>query len=172
MKSIIASSHLIFSIFSCLFFLQIGAQNLSQIDVLTTEDGLLFRDVSDVVQDYKGLLWIGTAQGLQRYDGRNFKAFTSDKTQSHFIEEDFIKANMVYDSLRNSIWYLANDALFELEISTDSVKSYDTSHNLKGKVLDVIKTPNGSIWVVTDDYWDVERGNAQQYIQKLVNGKF
>ncbi len=172
MKSIIASSHLILSIFSCLFFLQIGAQNLSQIDVLTTEDGLLFRDVSDVVQDYKGLLWIGTAQGLQRYDGRNFKAFTSDKTQSHFIEEDFIKANMVYDSLRNSIWYLANDALFELEISTDSVKSYDTSHNLKGKVLDVIKIPNGSIWVVTDDYWDVERGNAQQYIQKLVNGKF
>ncbi len=152
--------------------MQIDAQNPSQIDVLTTEDGLLFRDVSDVVQDNKGLLWIGTAQGLNRYDGQYFKAYTSDIQNPFFIEEDFIKSNMLYNELDNSVWFLANDKLFQLDIATDSIHSYNGNHNLKGQVLDIFKAPDDSIWAITDDYWNVEKGKAKQYLQKFEDGKF
>ena len=148
------------------------AQNPSQIDVLTTDDGLLFRDVSDVVQDNKGLLWIGTAQGLNRYDGKEFKAYTNDPNHPFFIEESFIKSNMVYDERDNSVWYMANDKLFQLQLATDSIVSYTENHNLKGQVLDVFKAPDNTIWVVTDDVWKVERNKAKQYLQKFEDGIF
>ncbi|MGB5983408.1 MAG: two-component regulator propeller domain-containing protein [Nonlabens sp.] len=172
MKSLIASWVFLQSLFLCVSATTLRAQNPSQIDVLTTEDGLLFRDVSNVVQDSKGLLWIGTAQGLNRYDGKYFKAYTSDSQNPFFIEEDFIKSNMIYDEISNSIWFLANDRLFQLNIAVDSVISYNQSHNLKGQVLDVIQSPDNSVWVVTDDNLKVKEGTAQQYLQKLVDGSF
>lgn len=147
-------------------------QNPSQIDVLTTEDGLLFRDVSSIVQDKKGLLWIGTPQGLNRYDGKDFKTYTNDKNNPYYIEEDFIKSNMVYDEKDNSIWFLANDELFQLHIATDSIKAYNKTHNLKGQVLDLLKAPDNSVWVVTDDYWNTKKEEAKQYLQKFDNGNF
>ena len=150
----------------------LNAQNSSQIDVLTTDDGLLFRDVTDVVQDSKGLIWIGTTQGLNRYDGHQFKAYSNDLQNPFFIEEDFIKSNMLYNDIDNSVWYLANDKLFQLELATDSVKSYNESHNIKGQVLDIFKGQDDAIWVVTDDYWIVGKDHAKQYLQKLVDGNF
>ncbi len=148
------------------------AQNTSQIDILTTDNGLIFRDVSNIEQDRKGLMWIGTAQGLNRYDGHQFKAYTSSAQNPFFLEEDFIKSNMLYNDLDNSLWFLANDKLFQLDLATDVITPYNDTHNLKGQVMDVFRAPDGSIWVVTDDYWTVEKDSAKQYLQKLVNGDF
>ena len=36
---------------------------------LNTDDGLSSNDVRCLYQDYKGFMWIGTANGLQRFDG-------------------------------------------------------------------------------------------------------
>ena len=148
------------------------AQNPSQIDVLTTEDGLLFRDVSNITQDSKGLLWIGTTQGLNRYDGQNFKAYSSDTQNPFYIKEDFIKWNMLYDDLSNSLWFLANDKLFQLQISTDSIISYNEKQHLNDRVLDIFKASDKSIWVVTDDYWQDNKDTSKLYLKKFENGKF
>ena len=150
----------------------IYSQNPSQIDVLTTEDGLLFRAVSDIVQDKKGLMWIGTTQGLNRYDGYNFKVYSSEANNPYFIEEDFIMSNIIYDDFDNSVWFSANDKLFQLKLSTDSIISYDEKHYLKDRVLDVFKASDKSIWVVTDDYWKVKKDTSKLYLQKFENGKF
>ncbi|WP_375448091.1 ATP-binding protein [uncultured Fibrella sp.] len=42
---------------------------------LTTADGLPNSTVTEVVQDRAGFIWIGTADGLGRYDGRTVKVF-------------------------------------------------------------------------------------------------
>ena len=43
----------------------------------TTEDGsgLLSNVVSSIYQDEKGFIWVGTANGLQRFDGTKFIQF-------------------------------------------------------------------------------------------------
>src|SRR5258705_975896 len=38
----------------------------------TVEDGLLSNDVNVILQTRDGFLWIGTAEGLLRFDGRHF----------------------------------------------------------------------------------------------------
>ncbi|WP_157449663.1 ligand-binding sensor domain-containing protein [Croceitalea dokdonensis] len=150
----------------------LNAQNPSQIDVLTTGDGLLFRDVSDIVQDNKGLLWIGTRQGLNRYDGTNFKAYTNDKQNPFFIEEDFIETNMLYDAAANYVWFLANDRLFALDISKDSVTAFDYQGLENNRVLEIYMAPDNAIWAVTDDYWQSNKKNPKLYLKKFENGKF
>jgi Two component regulator propeller len=39
---------------------------------LTTNDGLSQNNVVAIVQDRHGFMWLGTAEGLNRYDGNSF----------------------------------------------------------------------------------------------------
>jgi len=66
-----------FSLFFFLSFWQIYAQEYT-IDVqrINIEDGLLYRSVKDVIEDNNGLMWLTFDQGLQRYDGYEFKTWT------------------------------------------------------------------------------------------------
>ena len=42
---------------------------------ITYRDGLLQNPIATVLQDKSGYVWIGTWNGLSRYDGSNFKNF-------------------------------------------------------------------------------------------------
>ncbi|MEM1319529.1 MAG: two-component regulator propeller domain-containing protein [Bacteroidota bacterium] len=44
---------------------------------LTDEDGLPSMTVYKIIQDHKGYIWMGTSNGLCRYDGKEIKVFNS-----------------------------------------------------------------------------------------------
>ncbi len=149
------------------------AQNPSQIDVLTTEQGLLFRDVKSIVQDAAGLMYFGTSQGINRYDGYRFKIYNSSKKENtHFIPEESITGALLLQKEEQILWYMALDELYQLDLVTNNVISFDHAKGIKGKVLRLIKTTDGNLWAITDDYWENQDGNATQYLQKYVNGTF
>jgi ligand-binding sensor domain-containing protein/two-component sensor histidine kinase len=150
----------------------LSAQNPSQIDVLTPEDGLLFRDVRSIAQDSTGLMWFGTSQGLNRYDGHNFKVYNSDTKNPNFIKEELFTAEMIFDDSGNVLWFMANDLLFRLDVKMDHVIEYGPSKGLKGKALRLLKTMDDSIYLITDDYWATQNDNAKQYLQKLNDDSF
>ncbi len=47
------------------------------VEIFDTHDGLLSTEILSLHQDRKGFLWIGTAIGLSKYDGYEFKNFTA-----------------------------------------------------------------------------------------------
>ncbi|SEL84988.1 sensor histidine kinase [Parapedobacter koreensis] len=49
---------------------------------LSVSDGLPQSYISGIAQDNEGFMWIGTRDGLARYDGRNFKQFRHDRMDS------------------------------------------------------------------------------------------
>src|SRR2546428_355037 len=51
-----------------------------QIDVWRAEDGLPQSTVTSVVQTPDGYLWVGTQNGLVRFDGATFKVFNQNNT--------------------------------------------------------------------------------------------
>lgn len=63
-----------------LFFLLIATKNFSQnkdytFEKLTVRNGLSHNNVYAIFQDQLGFLWFGTQDGLNKYDGYNFKIY-------------------------------------------------------------------------------------------------
>ena len=59
---------------------------------LTTQQGLSNNIINCITQDHHGFIWIGTMEGLNRYDGSNTTIFLKDLHDSTSIAD-----NMIYD---------------------------------------------------------------------------
>jgi signal transduction histidine kinase/DNA-binding response OmpR family regulator/ligand-binding sensor domain-containing protein len=54
-----------------------------------SKDGLISNDVRKVICDSKGFIWVATGEGLDRFDGRNFKQFEGLRSNDiHWVIED------------------------------------------------------------------------------------
>ena len=73
-----------------LFFLKGSAQTYIEPEMLTIEDGLSQGFISDIYQDQEGFIWIGTKNGLNRYDGEKFEVFTNNLRDPYSITDDYI----------------------------------------------------------------------------------
>jgi len=58
--------------------------------LLTTRDGLPQSFVSGLIQDKTGFIWMGTRNGLARYDGVHFKVFNHSAKDSATLSSDLI----------------------------------------------------------------------------------
>ncbi|HSI77164.1 MAG TPA: histidine kinase [Lunatimonas sp.] len=68
---------LIFSILSVFWLVvSLEASSVGYFNRITTDDGLASNNVYTVWQDKKGYMWVGSSNGLQRFDGKYFMNFT------------------------------------------------------------------------------------------------
>lgn len=63
--------------------------------------GLPHSDVKEIFIDPEGFLWIGTSNGVSRYDGYSFHNFTANTSEIYQLQSDYIFAidNASYDKL-------------------------------------------------------------------------
>lgn len=146
---------------------QLTAQTLSQIEVLTTEQGLSFRDVSAVTQDRLGYMWFGTTQGLIKYDGYSFKLYNSDLSNPNFINKELLTDHNTIYRDHNFLWYAANNSLFKLNIKTDSIVAFNEKQGIKGDVIELHIDHKKQVWIVTDNHWISKKKETYQYLQKF-----
>ncbi|WP_192348540.1 hybrid sensor histidine kinase/response regulator transcription factor [Algoriphagus sp. Y33] len=85
-----------------------------QFQHLTTDEGLSNSNVSAVLKDSYGFLWIGMESGLSRYDGYGFKNYTAEPGAPN-------------TSSFNNIWGLQEDGLGYIWISSFSFMVYNRS---------------------------------------------
>ncbi|MFK5982315.1 MAG: two-component regulator propeller domain-containing protein [Flavobacteriaceae bacterium] len=154
------------NLFVLLMTTVLSSQTLPQIEVLTTEQGLSFRDVRSIAQDTSGYMWFGTLQGLNRYDGYFFKVYDSNKDNSNYIETIKIHSNISIANSTNNLWYVAEGRIFRMELQTDSITTFSIDKGVKGVVLMLYIDELEQIWIITEDYRNAPEGKAKQYLQK------
>src|SRR4029078_4943079 len=66
------------------------------------ENGLSNNTVSCILQDKKGFLWVGTRDGLNRFDGYNFKVFRFDMNNPKSLSGDFV--HTIQETDNGNIW--------------------------------------------------------------------
>ncbi len=91
---------------NCLFILILSAgfnypQDL-KFQQLTVEDGLANNQVYAVLQDKNGFMWFGTNDGLNRYDGYEFKIFRNDPKDTNSISDNTIRS--LFEDKQGNIW--------------------------------------------------------------------
>ena len=69
---------------------------------LTVKDGLSQSYITSIIQDKLGFLWIGTQDGLNKYDGYKFTVFTCKESDSNTISDNWV-TSLVIDNDQN-IW--------------------------------------------------------------------
>ena len=58
---------------------------------LTSEDGLSSDQTRNVFQDKRGLMWFGTVDGLNRYDGASVKEYRHDPDDPTSLSHNIIR---------------------------------------------------------------------------------
>ena len=118
--------------FLLLFFLfsfYIRAQDF-RFNNYNINDGLSQSSVNTIVQDDNGGLWIGTQDGLNRFDGNTFEIFNSDETEG--IESPFINASIKTDD--GKLWFGSRNGLTMFNPNTEKFQTYTIDKN---KILDI-----------------------------------
>lgn len=65
--------------------LPLAAQDyIAKIEYFSVEQGLSHRQVNAIFQDSRGFVWIGTPNGLNRFDGYSFRQYTKEKDGLRF----------------------------------------------------------------------------------------
>src|SRR5882757_3625480 len=63
-----------------------------QFQHIGTAEGLSQSNGVCILQDSKGFMWFGTQDGLNRYDGYQFKIYKNDPSNTASISNNFIKS--------------------------------------------------------------------------------
>ena len=61
-------------------------------DSYSVEDGLSQSSALSLLQDSRGFLWVGTEDGLNRFDGANFKIYRTDPDDPQSISNNYVRA--------------------------------------------------------------------------------
>ena len=112
----------------------------------TRQNGLPANGVKAIAQTRDGYLWLGTAQGLVRFDGVEFKLAEMPKSPS------FWTANVtcLASSQNGGLWFGLTAMLLDFH---DDASSYSGRRGWGGRDLNVksmIESRDGAVWIASE----------------------
>lgn len=118
---------------------------------LSTEDGLSQSVINCMLEDSYGFLWFGTQNGLNRFDGYNFKIFRHDSNNPNTLSDNNIWSIFEDDSGR--IWIGTQEGILNsFDPRTEQFNKFllDETSKVSGNSITVIYQ-NGSnkLWIGT-----------------------
>ncbi len=141
-------------------------QSKRKAEVLNIESGLSQSWVTALVVDRYGFLWVGTQDGLNRYDGYSFKKYRNNPLDSTTLCNNNI--NSICEDAEGNIWIGTWRGLSFLNRSTGEFTNYfhdlnnakSLSHN---RVYNVYVDKKGVVWVKTLESLDRFNPSTQTF---------
>lgn len=111
----------LFNLFFLFSFQNIHANDADLIfENISIEKGLSSRIVFCITQDNTGFMWFGTDDGLNRYDGYNFKVFKNQPNDTTSISNSTI--NCCYKTKDNVLWFGTDKGLNIYDPKTETFR--------------------------------------------------
>jgi signal transduction histidine kinase/streptogramin lyase len=123
-------------------------------DRLSIEDGMPENYVSAFVQDKLGYIWIGTQNGLVRYDGYDLKVYRLATSSSKGLVNCIISS--IYEDKKGNLWvgtYMAG--LYRYNRSTDNFTKF--AHTDNDNIFQIAEDSEGMIWTL--NYLNIAQGS-------------
>jgi len=120
-----------------------GALAEYRFDVWTTESGLPNNAVQVLLQSRQGYLWVGTSDGLARFDGVRFTVF--NKVNSPGLPSNRIRS--LYEDRDGDLWIGSQDGRL-IRYHQGSFTPFGAQHGLSDRsVISVTGDDRGNLWV-------------------------
>lgn len=132
---------------------------------ITSEDGLSQGTVETIIQDDKGYIWLGTNDGLCRYNGYEFKIYKYDEESENSITNNYI-VDIKQDKSGN-IWVGTANGLSKIDIKTDIITNYNMNDEEKTlshyNIGDILITKSGDVLVGTSDGLNIYNEETDEF---------
>ncbi|WP_010517447.1 hybrid sensor histidine kinase/response regulator transcription factor [Croceivirga radicis] len=140
-------------ILACLFLVQFHFAQEIKLEHYNDNNGLSHNSIRHIVQDKNGFLWFGTFAGLNRFDGYEFKTFTSNSEEGKYLNNDDITA-LELDNTNNILWIGTRKGLTRFEMDTYTFTTFLTQPDNPASLPDeevrsVLVDSKGTVWVGT-----------------------
>ncbi|TZF86104.1 response regulator (plasmid) [Pedobacter sp. BS3] len=89
---------------------------------ISIEQGLSQSTVFSIAQDTLGFMWIGTQDGLNRYDGETFTVYRPVKNNKYSLQSNYIRA--IYLDNKGLLWIGGNMGISRYDYATDRFVNY------------------------------------------------
>ncbi|WP_429737214.1 hybrid sensor histidine kinase/response regulator transcription factor [Arachidicoccus sp.] len=156
--------------------IKINAQKSASLNNLSFKDGLSNNSVTCLMQDGYGFMWMGTYDGLNRFDGYTFKTFrnrwmdTTSLINNHVVA---LSQNNAY-----SIWVgtMKGVSLFNYKKFKFFPASYIPFGESKRKIIDsrikdIISDSLGNTFIATENNGLLEKKKKQDYFDQIAYRK-
>ncbi|WP_234567538.1 sensor histidine kinase [Rhodohalobacter sp. 614A] len=129
----------------------LGQSASFQFKHLTPADGLASTTVVDITQDAYGFMWIGSQDGISRFDGESFKHFRPNPGDSLSISS--LDAQYLVADRNGGIWITITDlGLDYYDPEINGFRKYRTKDGLPAgqRFTEVSVDGEGVVWAATD----------------------
>ena len=123
----------------------------------STDQGLSSSVTYSILQDKKGFIWIGTEEGLNKFDGYHFTHFNADKGR-HSLTHN--RTQTLYNAPDGSIWIGTSNGLNVYDYKADSIIQVRTTTSPMKLLYNDITVLSGSNTATT---WVGTYGNGVHY---------
>lgn len=120
-----------------------GADEL-RFEAVSPNAGLSHRSIFSLAQDHQGFLWVGTADGLNRYDGRRSRIWHHEIDNPESISSSVIQA--ILEDHEHNIWIGTSRGLDRFDRATGRFVHMDGG-GVEGSVSHLYEDHSGTLWV-------------------------
>ena len=111
---------LLFLLFLSVAAVRTQGQNIT-FSHLTTDDGLSQFSVNSLYIDERGIIWIGTREGLNRYNGNDIKSFKLNKNDPNSLFSNTVLR--ITGNKNGKVYLLCTDGVAEFDLTTQKFKT-------------------------------------------------
>lgn len=133
----------IFMMFFCLFGANLASQKILDFDKLSIADGFTGSKPNAIIQDSKGFIWVGTWNGLNKYDGYSCEVFKPSYHDTTTLSNREVLA--LLEDHTGDIWIGTTAGLNRFNPATRSLKRYE----FQNRIISLFEDSQHVIWVGT-----------------------
>ncbi|VAX27262.1 DNA-binding response regulator, AraC family [hydrothermal vent metagenome] len=129
----------------------IFAQDNFVFENLSIPQGLSNPTINCIYEDKYGFLWLGTEDGLSRYDGYDFKVYKNNPSDSASLPGNSIRT--INEDNNGNLWIGGSNVLAKYDRKNNTFKSvkFDSEQNLNQPIIrKIFIDKNNKIWICTD----------------------
>lgn len=159
--------HIVLLAFIC--SCRLVAQPEPYFELITLEKGLSSGFVTAIYQDDKGFIWLGTANGLNRFDGYSYRPFLQGNSGQNSLSNQTIWS-LAGDG-QGSLWIGTEVGLNKMDLASETFTVYlhdlaDPNSLSHSSIESIVKDTAGQVWIGTANglnLWRKDRAGFQRY---------